>query len=293
MKNYLDNLNKEQLEAVKYIDGSVCIVAGPGTGKTRALTSKIAFLIKEKNIDENKILAVSFTNKAANEMKERVADLLGKDCNVLISTFHKLASIILREDSESINLSRNYQIIDTNDQKIIAKQLTSELNFEKGTFKKINFSKEFSKINKNIYSYNSNVNSIENQIFKIYEKYCEYKRKNNLVDFDDLLILVNELFDKNKEIANKWANKFDYILVDEFQDINSYQYKLILKLASNNKNITIVGDPDQTIYKFQGAKIKYILDFQKDFENSKIITLKQNYRSTKKNIGYIKWFNIF
>ncbi|AKU79339.1 ATP-dependent helicase [Spiroplasma turonicum] len=286
MDKFFINLNNEQLEAVTTVDVPVRIIAGAGSGKTRVITSKIVYLIDNAGIEPKKILAVTFTNKAASEMKNRVEKALPNLLNKpMITTFHSLCVRILREDGNYIGLSNDFTIIDSADQSRIVNKIKKDLNInEELTFstKKI-ISKLSGWKSKRLsidYLIDNLINNEEKKIIRIYEKYLQELEDKNYVDFDDLILKTHLLLKNDEEIKNKWRNRFNYILVDEFQDTNYDQYDLVKWLSSTN-NLTVVGDPDQTIYSWRGAKIKIILDFNNYFKNAKTVFLNQNYRSTK------------
>lgn len=288
----LKSLNEQQKEAVLYNDGPLRIIAGAGSGKTRVLTHKIVYLIKELHIREDKILALTFSNKAANEMKQRALSLLNNlnyqsEYEPTISTFHSLCAKILRREIHNMNYPNDFQIIDELDQKEVLRVVYSELNILQSEF-----------------TYNSIISFIQNQKSKlkspndllndptykddlrakIYERYQIHLNKAHTLDFEDLLVFVYKLFydEEFAGVASKWENKFTHILVDEFQDTNWIQYMIVKRLASKTNNLTIVGDPDQTIYSWRNADINIIMNFDKDFPNCKTIKLEENYRSTRK-----------
>ncbi|WP_027334860.1 ATP-dependent helicase [Mycoplasmopsis felifaucium] len=291
----LDGLNEEQKEALLYFDGPLRIIAGAGSGKTRVLTRKIAYLINILGISPTQILAVTFTNKAANEMAERIKQYTNtkftKDIPE-ISTFHSLCAKILRQEAFHVNLKNDFQIIDDIDKKNVLKDVYKKLNIEpvdtnfKNIIRIISWAK-----NKN-YTSDELLHHLEDEIdasFKdngrhvalIFDEYNKTLKEMKSLDFDDLISKVNELFQTNNDVANKWASMYSYILVDEFQDTSSIQYEIIKVLSSKNAQVTIVGDPDQTIYRFRGANVNLILDFHKDFKDCKTIILNKNYRSTQ------------
>lgn len=283
----LDRLNERQREAVLHKNGPLLVLAGAGSGKTSVLTTSIAYKIKEESIDPRNILAITFTNKAANEMKERVADLLDMDISYLwIGTFHSICARILRMNIERIGYSKNFTIYDSQDQRTLIRDIIKELGYKDEITPRIAQSiisnaknksidpEEFLKLN--FYMQNAD------EIAEIYKRYEKKKFEYNALDFDDLIEKVLELFAKDKETLRYYQDKFDYIFVDEFQDTNNSQYELIRFIAGDNSNVVAVGDADQSIYSFRGADIRNILNFEKDFFNTKIIKLEQNYRSTSK-----------
>ncbi|AAT27975.1 ATP-dependent helicase [[Mycoplasma] mobile] len=285
-KNLLDSLNKDQKLAVVFNDSPLRIIAGAGSGKTRVLVHKIAYLIQKMNVKPYQILAVTFTNKAANEMKERIKTLVDNhESEPLISTFHALCVYILRRDIDVLKYPKNFTILDVADQFDILKNIYEKFDINKIDItltSMINYI-SFHKINKTpIEVLETEDNSEDDRIkLKIYLEYNEILKKLALLDFNDLLLKTQELFEKFPEIKLKWSRRFKYILVDEFQDTSPIQYEIIKTLAQNH-NLTIVGDPDQTIYSWRGANVNLILDFHKDFENAKTINLNLNYRSTEK-----------
>lgn len=278
MKDIYSSLNEKQLEAVKTIEGPVMVMAGAGSGKTRVLTNRIAYLTNELGVYPTQILAVTFTNKAAREMKERLSKMCDDDVEKMwISTFHSMCCRILRvEISHLEGYSNNFTIIDDEDSLKIIKEVTKELNYSVDDIKP--------KDTKNIISAfkNDTLESIDNEdIFAIYNAYEKRLKAENLLDFDDLIIKTLDVFDLYPAILEKYQNKFSYILVDEFQDTNTKQYRLVKLLAFRHKNIFVVGDQDQSIYSFRGAKIENINKFLKDFVGTKVIMLEENYRSTQ------------
>ncbi len=282
----LSNLNPEQRKAVEEIDGPCMIIAGAGSGKTRVLTYKIAYLI-ESGINPYKILSLTFTNKAAEEMKSRVSLLTSINIDPLwIGTFHSMFARMLRIEAELIGYTRNYTIYDSDDSQNVIKRimLSQNLSVEKinpaaihhsisNLKNKLIYPNEFASIAKS---------KFEIKVSEIYYEYQVYLRKSNSMDFDDLLLKPIELFETRPEILEKYQNRFQYILVDEYQDTNRAQYIVLKMLAAKNQNISVVGDDAQSIYHWRGAEIKNIFDFESDFNNHKLFRLEQNYRSTKK-----------
>ncbi|WFQ94126.1 ATP-dependent helicase [Mycoplasma feriruminatoris] len=288
--NLLDLLNPQQLAAVLNVDKPVRIIAGAGSGKTRVITTKIAYLIEKQHIDPTRILAVTFTNKAAKEMKERVLQITNNENkSPFISTFHAWCSKVLRIDGKHIGLKDKFLIIDSDDQKRIIKNAIKESNIELSENDKKTFDK---KILYKIKQWKeesvdpseailSATNQFDKNFATIYRLYQNTLLENNSIDFDDLQIYVYQLFKNNEDILNKWKNSYDYVLVDEFQDTNDIQFSLIKFLTINTNHLTVVGDPDQTIYSWRGAKLDIILNFNKTYTNAISIVLNQNYRSTK------------
>ncbi|MCT4469771.1 ATP-dependent helicase [Mycoplasma sp. HS2188] len=293
----LSELNKEQEEALFHFDSPLRIIAGAGSGKTRVLTRKIAYLITEMNVSPSKIVALTFTNKAANEMTQRIKNYINpSDGKFQALTFHLLCSQILREDSEYLGIKKGFQILDLIDQKAILKRIIEEMGdqstdptpeSESVIWDIISYAK-FNNLNEDeliahLKSLDKDSSDIYNKkIAKIYTNYNKYLQDYGSLDFDDLIVNTNLLFEKFPEVAQKWADKFSYVMVDEFQDISRIQYEIVKKITGANTMLTIVGDPDQTIYTWKGADSQTIFDFEKDFPNSKTIVLNQNYRSTQK-----------
>ena len=285
MSRFTDGLNTQQKAAVLHTTGPLSIVAGAGSGKTRTLTHKLAYLIDEINIDPYKVLAVTFTNKAAKEMKVRVEELIGAKAKVVtLSTYHSLCVRILRQEIDFFDYPKRFNILDTTDQR----QILSPIYRKHGLSPRvISYSNMISYISKNKMLLNeahvlieSAEKDSEKVMAKIYKDYMEVTRKSKSLDFDDLLVFVYKLFKENKEAAAKWSKRFEYVLVDEFQDTSKIQYEIIKTLAAS-KNITIVGDPDQTIYTWRYADASLLKKFKSDFEGATTVVLDQNYRSTK------------
>lgn len=282
----LDNLNKEQKEAVLYNDGPLLILAGAGSGKTKVLTTKVAYLIEEKNISPYEILAITFTNKAAKEMKDRLNLLIGDiSRNIQVSTFHSFGLRLLRDNCNVLGYDRNFVIMDSDDSLTVVKKILKDMDYDPKVYNprairnKISSCKNEMIMPRDYEKYA--VSEYEKVVLKVYEKYEEKLRRNNSVDFDDLLILPIRLFNENKDILEKYQDRFKYVLIDEYQDTNEAQYILTKLISSKYRNITCVGDDSQSIYSFRGANYKNILNFEKDYKDAKTILLEQNYRSTK------------
>ena len=284
--NLVDSLNDRQKEAVVNTDGPMLILAGAGSGKTKVLTTKVAYLIEEKNIDPNNILAITFTNKAAKEMKERIFKLEGNSAfYIQISTFHSFGLKILKENCELLGYEKNFTILDSDDSLSIIKKIMKELNIDANKYNP--------KAIKNVISNNKNeiidpekyslyVNTDFDEIaLEVYRKYEKSLKINNAVDFDDLLILPLKLFNNNPEVLQKYQEKYKYVFIDEYQDTNEPQYILSKMISAKYKNITVVGDADQAIFTWRGANYKNILNFEKDYKDAKVVLLEENYRSTK------------
>ncbi len=279
---YLDNLNKEQKEAVMHIDGPCLVVAGAGSGKTKVLTTRIAHLINQ-GIYSSHILAITFTNKAAKEMKERVGKLVSNSY-AFVGTFHSFGLRIIKENYAEMGLSKNFTIIDSDDVITIIKKIMKELGMNPKEIAPSYIRNRISFIKNEMLNENEItryfLSDVEKKAAEVYFAYEKTLRKNNVIDFDDLLKLPVELFLKNKDILNLYQEKYQYILVDEYQDTNEVQYKLIKLLAGKYRNIFVVGDQNQAIYGFRQANYKNILNFEKDYADAKVIVLNQNYRST-------------
>ncbi len=279
----LDLLNEEQKRAVDITEGPLLVLAGAGSGKTRVLTTKVAYLILEKKINPENILAITFTNKAAKEMKERILDMVGYiGFKIQISTFHSFGLTILKKHYEKLGLSRNFTILDSDDSNVLIKNILKDLNYDEN-YRAI---KSIISNNKNAlidsYDYERFVsNDYEKMILEIYRKYEERLKRNNSVDFDDLLMLPIVLFRKYPEILKEYQEQYKYILIDEYQDTNEAQYLLAKMISAKYKNICVVGDDSQSIYSWRGSNYRNILNFEKDYPDCKTVYLEQNYRSTK------------
>src|SRR5574344_277022 len=277
-------LNDKQLEAVNHMEGPCLVLAGAGSGKTRVLTERIIKLI-DNGISPFNILAITFTNKAAKEMRQRVEGKLGSQTdNIFIGTFHSFGLKILRENYRDINYSSNITILDAEDTKSLIKRILKDNDYDpadydiKHIISRISLAKndglsptDYSKLF---------LTEEDKVIYLVYEKYLKLLKENNSVDFDDLLLKPVELFKKNKDILERYQERYQYILVDEYQDTNSIQYELCKLLASKYKNIFVVGDHNQSIYSWRNADYRNILNFEKDYKNTKVILLEENYRST-------------
>ncbi len=288
MSELISSLNTQQKAAVLHTEGPLAVIAGAGSGKTRMLTHKIAYLINEIKASPSKILAVTFTNKAANEMKERVIELIGKNGeDAQISTYHSFAVRILREEIEVLGYPSNFNILDDIDQKMILKPIYKTLNLSSKTMSPRIVLENISKFKMNGTSPEEALEQAKSDtdkaLAKMYKGYMKQKEQIRSLDFDDLLLFVHKIFNEHPEIAQKWGSKFDYILIDEFQDTSFIQYGIIKSLNVNN--ITIVGDPDQTIYSWRWADVNLINKFKKYFKNAKVIKLEHNYRSTQNILG--------
>jgi len=283
--DFLDKLNPEQREAVLHAQGPLLILAGAGSGKTRVITFRIAYLIGNGLAKADEVLAVTFTNKAAGEMRERVESLLGEDANgVWLSTFHSLCARLLRREAPHIGLSRDFVIYDSSDQVAVVKQASRELGIDDKLVPPRIALARISQAKNRMEgpdSLRGAWNLRDEQIAKIYEKYLAALKESNALDFDDLLLKTVELFETSVQVRERYARKFKYVMVDEYQDTNRPQYMLIRRLAEVHRNLAVVGDPDQSIYKWRGADLRNILDFETDFGDAAIVRLEQNYRSTQ------------
>ena len=280
-------LNPSQIQAIETINGPVLIMAGAGSGKTRVLTHRYAHLVKHHNVDVEQILAITFTNKAAEEMKSRISKLLDlKISPKWISTFHSLCVKILRIHGDKIGYKSNFTIYDQSDSNKVIRNCMSENNVDLKQYSPKRFQAHISNLKNSMTSPGEALENAESFFeVKVAEIYSSYEKKliiANSMDFDDLLIKTVELLQTNESILKFWSNKFQFIMVDEYQDTNFVQYKLVELLGSNNKNVCVVGDSDQSIYAFRGADIRNIIEFEKDFSNATVIQLDKNYRSSKK-----------
>jgi DNA helicase-2/ATP-dependent DNA helicase PcrA len=282
----LDTLNETQLEAVKITDGPLLILAGPGSGKTRVITYKIAYLLEQEKAKPWEVLAITFTNKAAKEMKERLHNLIEEDIKGMqISTFHSFGLRVIKEYYDFFGLDRTFTIIDESDSISLIKKIIKELNLDEKKYipraikNKISGAKN-ELLNPEGFKVFART-PYDEDVVKIYKKYEEKLKRNSSVDFDDLLMLPIELFRKDKEALEHYQNRYKYVFIDEYQDTNEAQYLLSKMISDKYKNICVVGDESQSIYSWRGANYKNILNFEKDYKNAKVILLEQNYRSTK------------
>jgi len=286
MDNILDGLNPVQTEAVLYTKGPLLIMAGAGSGKTKVLTCRVAYLL-EQGVAPYHILAITFTNKAAAEMKERVHSIVGPQSkDIWLSTFHAFCAKILRYEIDGLaGYKRNFVIYDTSDTQSLVKTCLKQLNLDDKQFQPSSVLSAISTAKNGLqdasqFAHEAN-NFHEEKVAEIYKLYQQKLRNNNALDFDDLLMLSVRLFENNEEILNKYQEKFEYIMIDEYQDTNRAQYLLAHMLADKHHNLCVVGDADQSIYSWRGADIRNILDFEKDYPEAKIVILEQNYRSTQ------------
>ena len=281
----LNELNDKQKEAVLYNEGPLLIIAGAGAGKTKTLTAKIAYLIEEEHVSPYSILAITFTNKAAKEMRDRIYAQIGSEAKKLtVSTFHSFGLKLIRDNVERLGYDRNFVIMDSDDSLTVVKKIIKDMGYDPKIYNPKAIRNKISNCKNEMMSAKAYerlaVSDYEKVVKEVYEKYDEKLRKNNSVDFDDLLLLPIELFKKNPDILEKYQELYQYILIDEYQDTNQAQYILTKMLSEKNRKITCVGDDCQSIYSFRGANYKNILNFEKDYPDSKTILLEQNYRST-------------
>ena len=285
MSGIYDKLNDKQKQAVFTTEGPVLLLAGAGSGKTGVLMHRIAYLIEEKHIDPYNIMAITFTNKAAKEMKERIGKLIGEEGNfVWVMTFHSSCVRFLRRFIDRIGFDNSFTIYDSDDQRTLMKKIFKEYDINSKVYKERAVLNAISNCKNELMSpseyMKSAIDSYEKGLARLYDLYQSALKKNNALDFDDLICRSVELFEKYPEVLDYYQNRFRYIMVDEYQDTNTAQFRLIYLLAQKYKNICVVGDDDQSIYKFRGANIENILSFEERFENVKVIKLEQNYRST-------------
>ena len=285
--NLLEGLNNKQYEAVTNTEGPCLVIAGAGSGKTKVLTHKIAYLMGEKGVKPWDILAITFTNKAANEMKSRVENLVGDVAkDMWIGTFHSICVRILRKQIDRIGFDTSFIIFDTSDQKTLIKQIIKAQNLDDKLFSDRSVLYEISNAKNDMlepdaYAVKAKGDLRKEKIAEIYEIYQRKLKENNAIDFDDIINFTIKILLDNPDLLEYYSGKFKYVLVDEYQDTNKAQFTLVTLLASKYGNITVVGDNDQGIYSFRGADISNILNFERDFPGTRIIKLEQNYRCTQ------------
>jgi DNA helicase-2/ATP-dependent DNA helicase PcrA len=284
---FLESLNPEQRQAVLHVNGALLILAGAGSGKTRVITSRIAYLIGDGHAQAHEVLAVTFTNKAADEMRNRVEGLLREDCGGMwVSTFHALCARLLRREAPAIDLSRDFVIYDSSDQLTVVKQAMKELRVDDGfvqprvILSRISHAKNMLQTPAAMEAA-AGWNRQDDQIAKVYARYVSALRDANALDFDDLLLRTVDLFEQSSAVRAKYAAQFRFVMVDEYQDTNRPQYMLIRRLTEHHRNLCVVGDPDQSIYKWRGADLRNILDFERDYPEAVTVRLERNYRSTQ------------
>ena len=281
-----DNLNDRQQEAIKTTEGPLLVIAGAGSGKTRVLTTRIAYLIEEKGIVPGNILAITFTNKAAKEMRDRVVNMLGPAAyQIQISTFHSFGLTIMKENYATLGYNKEFTILDSDDSLSIIKKIMKSMNLDVKSYNPKNVKNRISSAKNEMMSPEElsrfNACDFDEKVVDIYKEYEKKLKANNSLDFDDLLLKPIELFNNNPTILEQYQEKFHYILIDEYQDTNEVQYLLTKMLSKKRKNLCVVGDESQSIYAFRGSNYRNILNFEKDYPNCKTILLEQNYRSTK------------
>jgi DNA helicase-2/ATP-dependent DNA helicase PcrA len=292
MIDYLDTLNEPQREGVLTTDGPCMLIAGAGSGKTRVLTYRIAYLIQQKNVDPFSIMALTFTNKAAKEMRERIEKVVGHDArNLWMGTFHSVFSRILRAEAHHLGYPHDFTIYDSDDSKSLIRNIVKEMGLDDTVYKPNTVYSRISAAKNRLISWEDYLRNAElmgddaanlrPEIGKIYKTYAMRCFKSGAMDFDDLLFNTDKLFKEHLEVLNKYQHRIEYVLVDEFQDTNLCQYFIIRKLSSVKENVCVVGDDAQSIYAFRGADITNILNFERDYPDLKVIKLEQNYRSTQ------------
>ncbi|HGI2453137.1 TPA: DNA helicase PcrA [Streptococcus agalactiae] len=286
MNPLIIGMNDKQVEAVQTTDGPLLIMAGAGSGKTRVLTHRIAYLIDEKYVNPWNILAITFTNKAAREMRERAIALNPATQDTLIATFHSMCVRILRREADYIGYNRNFTIVDPGEQRTLMKRIIKQLNLDTKKWNERSILGTISNAKNDLLdeiAYEKQAGDMYTQVIaKCYKAYQEELRRSEAMDFDDLIMMTLRLFDQNKDVLAYYQQRYQYIHVDEYQDTNHAQYQLVKLLASRFKNICVVGDADQSIYGWRGADMQNILDFEKDYPQAKVVLLEENYRSTKK-----------
>ncbi|HWB29006.1 MAG TPA: UvrD-helicase domain-containing protein, partial [Vicinamibacterales bacterium] len=284
--DFLSSLNPAQRDAVLHTEGPLLILAGAGSGKTRVITYRMAYIIAAQLAQPGEVLAVTFTNKAAEEMRERIERVLEGDCRqIWLSTFHSLCARLLRREAPALGLSRDFVIYDSSDQLAVVKRAMKELNVDekfiqpRAALSRISQAKNRMETPETLRT--SGWSLRDQQISRVYEAYLRSLSDAGALDFDDLLLKTVELVETSERVRETYARRFRYILVDEYQDTNRPQYILIRRLAEIHRNLCVVGDPDQSIYKWRGADLRNILDFERDFPDAHIVKLEQNYRSTQ------------
>ncbi len=282
----IENLNKKQQEAVITTEGPLLVIAGAGSGKTKVLTTRIAYLIETIGATPSNILAITFTNKAAKEMKERVVNLLGPVAyQIQISTFHSFGLSVIRDNYDLLGYKKEFTILDSDDSLLIVKRILKDMNLDSKIYNPRAIRNRISSAKNEMISPDElerfNACDFDEKVVEVYRKYQDKLESNNSLDFDDLLLKPIELFNSHPAVLKEYQERFKYILIDEYQDTNEVQYTLTKLLSQKNKNICVVGDESQSIYAFRGSNYRNILNFEKDYKNAKIILLEQNYRSTK------------
>ena len=287
VEELISGMNDKQAEAVQITQGPLLIMAGAGSGKTRVLTHRIAHLVQDLNVFPWRILAITFTNKAAKEMRERISALLSEEIarDIWVSTFHALAVRILRRDGESIGLARNFTIIDTSAQRTLMKRVISDLNlntdqYDPRTILGMISNAKNDMLRPHDYAKQAD-NAFQETVAEVYTSYQAELKRSQSVDFDDLIMLTIDLFQSSPEVLERYQKQFEYLHVDEYQDTNDAQYTIVNLLAKRSQNLAVVGDADQSIYGWRGANMDNILNFEKDYPTAHTVMLEQNYRSTQ------------
>ena len=286
MQDLLESLNDKQKEAVLTTEGPLLVLAGAGSGKTKVLTTRIAYLIEEENISPFHILAITFTNKAAKEMQERLFKIVGEIArNIQVSTFHSFGLKLLRENYELLGYERNFVIMDSDDSLTVIKRILKELDLDPKKYNPTAIKNKISGCKNELMSPKDYeiyaTTEFEKIVLTVYEKYEQKLKANNSVDFDDLMVLPIKLFREHEDVLDHYQDRFRYILIDEYQDTNEAQYILAKMMGAKYRNVCVVGDENQSIYSFRGANYRNILNFEKDYKEAKTIKLEQNYRSTQ------------
>ena len=290
--NLLNELNESQRAAVEYCDGAQLVIAGAGSGKTRVLTYKIAYLIGEKGLKPWNILALTFTNKAAKEMKQRIETIVGPQARYInMGTFHSIFSHILRAEASHIGYNSNFTIYDQTDSRSLVKTIIKEMNLDEKVYKPVAVADRISMAKNHLltaakYANSNSAITTDMQhrmpaIKDIYSRYSDRCRQANAMDFDDLLMNIHLLFANNEDVRRKYAERFEYVLVDEYQDTNFAQQAIVNQITKERQMVCVVGDDAQSIYSFRGANIDNILGFQQTYDNARLFKLERNYRSTQ------------
>ena len=286
--NLLEQLNESQREAVVYCDGASLVIAGAGSGKTRVLTYKIAYLLQEKKMKPWNILALTFTNKAAREMKERIGRLVGTEQAryLQMGTFHSVFARILRAEAAQIGFNSNFTIYDQTDARSLVKSICKEMLLDDKVYKPSTISDQISKAKNHLvlpdgFGRSSLFDPKRPEVSTVYSRYWERCRQANAMDFDDLLVYTFRLFEQHEDVRRKYVEKFQYVLVDEYQDTNFVQQAIVLQLTRERQRVCVVGDDAQSIYSFRGANIDNILNFRDSYDDAKLFKLERNYRSTQ------------
>jgi DNA helicase-2/ATP-dependent DNA helicase PcrA len=281
----MQDLNPQQKQALEITDGPILVLAGAGSGKTRVITHKFAHLVKTKKVSPDSVFTVTFTNKAANEMRERIKGLLGKDMkSSWIGTLHSQCSRMLRKDINALGYGNDFSIYDEDDRCTLIRHILKEFKIYEALYKGVSSRMNLLKaalVGPEEFLSAGEGFGFDEKLAKVYVRYQDELKRSNAVDFDDLIMLTVKLLKENPKILERYHEQLPYVLVDEFQDLNCAQYQLVKLMAQKNRNICAVGDDDQSIYKFRGADVQHILNFEKDFPKTKVVRLERNYRSTQ------------